>query len=97
MFTTPFGQTGLVVSSLGFGGAEIGFLGSEAAGASRVLNLLLDRGVNLIDTAAMYAGSEELVGQAIERGVLPPKVLTSIRQAFAKAEAASGAHWNGQT
>lgn len=61
----PFGKTGLEVSPLGFGGAPIGFLETERERVAGVLNLLLDHGVNLIDTAAMYRGSEALIGESI--------------------------------
>ena len=61
----PFGRTGLSVSVLGFGGAPIGFLQTDRDRAATILSFLLDHGVNLIDTAASYQGSEELIGQAI--------------------------------
>jgi len=60
-----FGKTGLEVSVVGFGGAPVGFLGTAQAQVSLMLNALLDRGMNLIDTAAMYAGSEEAIGEAV--------------------------------
>ncbi len=60
-----FGDTGLTVSALGFGGAPVGFLEAEQGQVSRLLGSLLDNGMNLVDTAAMYAGSEELIGKAI--------------------------------
>ena len=60
-----FGRTSLEVSVLGFGGAPIGVLGTEQERAATILNLLLDRGVNVIDTAAMYRGSEAAIGKAI--------------------------------
>ena len=59
------GSTGLNVSVLGFGGAPIGFLEVEQQRVGQILTLLLDNGVNLIDTAASYAGSEEVIGQTI--------------------------------
>jgi aryl-alcohol dehydrogenase-like predicted oxidoreductase len=62
---TPFGRTDLKVSRLAFGAGPIGYLGSSQEQAGKVLNLLLDRGVNLIDTAAAYLGSEELIGKAV--------------------------------
>jgi aryl-alcohol dehydrogenase-like predicted oxidoreductase len=65
MQTTTFGRTGLVVSRLGFGAAPIGFLAEEQAGIDRVLAFLVDSGVNLIDTAAAYPGSEEAIGKAL--------------------------------
>jgi aryl-alcohol dehydrogenase-like predicted oxidoreductase len=65
MIRRQFGRTGLSVSILGFGAAPIGFLATEKQEVSAVLNYLLDNGLNLIDTAAMYAGSEEAIGEAI--------------------------------
>jgi aryl-alcohol dehydrogenase-like predicted oxidoreductase len=65
MTKTPFGRTGFQVSPLGFGAAPIGFLETEQDRAARILNLLLDQGVNLIDTAASYEGSEETIGAAV--------------------------------
>lgn len=59
------GKTGLEVSVLGFGGAPVGFLDTEQKQITRILNALLDEGVNLIDTAASYLGSEEAIGKAI--------------------------------
>ena len=60
-----FGRTGLQVSRLGFGAAPIGFLKTDQDRVGSILNLLLDAGVNLIDTAAMYEGSEALIGQSV--------------------------------
>jgi aryl-alcohol dehydrogenase-like predicted oxidoreductase len=65
MKTITFGRTGLTVTPLGFGAAPIGFLKTEQDKVSRILNLLLDEGVRLIDTAAMYEGAEDLIGQAV--------------------------------
>lgn len=59
------GKTGLEVSVLGFGGAPIGVLETEQKRVDHVLNLVLDEGVNLIDTAANYRGSEEAIGKAV--------------------------------
>jgi aryl-alcohol dehydrogenase-like predicted oxidoreductase len=60
-----FGRTGLSVSALGFGGAPIGLLTTDRHRASQLLNELLDSGVNMIDTAASYAGSEEVIGDVL--------------------------------
>jgi aryl-alcohol dehydrogenase-like predicted oxidoreductase len=65
METRQFGGTGLKVSALGFGGAPMGFLNTDEGQVGKMLNTLLDRGVRVIDTAAMYAGSEELIGRTI--------------------------------
>lgn len=59
------GKTGLEVSPIGFGGAPIGLLETEQQQVTQILSLLLDRGINLIDTAAAYRGSEEVIGKAV--------------------------------
>ena len=61
----PLGRTGLSVSSLGFGAAPIGYLETAQHEVERMVNLLLDAGVNVLDTAAAYAGSEEALGMAV--------------------------------
>jgi aryl-alcohol dehydrogenase-like predicted oxidoreductase len=61
----PFGRTSLRVSPLGFGGAPIGNLDVDRAVVGEILDLLLDHGVNLVDTAHAYGGSEEAIGAAI--------------------------------
>lgn len=60
------GKTGLVVSALGFGGAEIGREKEEQAVVDRLLNSAIDAGLNLVDTAAAYFASEELIGNALK-------------------------------
>lgn len=59
------GRTGLSVSVLGFGGSEIGFERSEQETVDRLLNEALDAGLNVIDTAECYLGSEEAIGKAV--------------------------------
>ena len=53
------------MSILGFGGGPIGFLKTEPERVRQILQLLLDGGVNLIDTAAAYEGSEQLIGEVL--------------------------------
>jgi aryl-alcohol dehydrogenase-like predicted oxidoreductase len=65
MTKLPFGKTGFEVSVLGFGSAPIGYLNAEQEKATALLNLMLDAGVNVIDTGASYPGSEEMIGRAI--------------------------------
>ena len=65
MTKQPFGNTGYSVSPLGFGSAPIGYLSAEQDRASAILNMMLDRGVNLLDTGASYPGSEQLIARAV--------------------------------
>jgi predicted aldo/keto reductase-like oxidoreductase len=61
------GRTGLSVTVLGFGAMDLG--GPPAAQqisdeeAGRVLNEVLDSGINFIDTAICYGASEARIGQ----------------------------------
>jgi aryl-alcohol dehydrogenase-like predicted oxidoreductase len=59
------GKTDMQVSVLGFGGAEIGFEDATAQTVATLLNSALDAGLNVIDTAECYEGSEELIGSAV--------------------------------
>lgn len=63
--TRSLGKTGLQVTALGFGSAPVGFLGDNKDAEEKLLNDVLDAGVNLIDTAASYSGAEELIGNHI--------------------------------
>jgi aryl-alcohol dehydrogenase-like predicted oxidoreductase len=61
------GKTGLRVSTLGFGGSEIGYQAVAQKSVDQILNLALDAGVNVVDTAECYANGEQLIGKAIAR------------------------------
>jgi hypothetical protein len=60
-----FGSTGLEVGALGFGGAEIGFQRTSESTVDTLIGIALDAGINVIDTAAMYADSEQKIGKAL--------------------------------
>lgn len=59
-----FGNTGMKVSALGFGGSEIG-ANADRRTVETLLGRALDAGLNVIDTAACYGDSETLIGQAV--------------------------------
>ena len=65
MTLQDFGHTGLRVSPLGFGAMHINDERTSEAEAGRLLNAVLDLGVNLIDTARGYGLSEERIGRHI--------------------------------
>ena len=59
------GKTGLRVSEIGYGAAQIGNVSLPEDRVEKVLNAVLDAGINFIDTAAMYGVSEERIGRTI--------------------------------
>jgi len=66
MQMSTLGKTGMRVSRLGVGLAEIGQLSlREQALASELLNTALDGGITFLDTAACYGNSEELIGRTV--------------------------------
>ena len=70
----PLGKTGLMVSEIAFGGAEIGLpygmgITSEADMLSQtdavdLLHASVDAGINFFDTARLYGTSEAIMGKA---------------------------------
>lgn len=88
------GSSGLKVPVLSFGTATFGGAGdfwkgfgsTDAAGARRLVDVCLDHGVTMFDTADTYSGgvAEELLGQAIRgrRG----RVLISTKATFAAGD-----------
>lgn len=67
--TRPLGRTGVHVTTLGFGAMELRGAprGPELSDqeAERLLNDVLDAGINLIDTSIDYGRSEERIGRFI--------------------------------
>jgi aryl-alcohol dehydrogenase-like predicted oxidoreductase len=63
MILNPLGHTGLRVSALGFGAMHINDERTTEAEAGALLNLVLDLGINLVDTARGYGLSEERIGR----------------------------------
>ena len=72
------GRSGFKVPVLGFGAGTFGGQGplfsawgsTDVAGARRIVDLCLDAGVNLFDTADVYSGgaSESILGAALQGG-----------------------------
>jgi aryl-alcohol dehydrogenase-like predicted oxidoreductase len=59
------GQTGFEVTVLGYGSGPVGILGADQNDITEILNQALDQGINLIDTAQVYRGSEAAIGNAV--------------------------------
>ena len=93
METRKLGRTGLEVSALGFGGSPIGQLAVAQGPVTEVVNLLLDAGVNVIDTAAAYHGSEAALGVALGHRRDEFVLVSKCGQAFDDIE---GAAWSAQ-
>lgn len=58
-----YGKSGLIVSALGLGAAQIGDPNLEEAKVASLLNTAVDAGITLIDTARSYGCSEERIGR----------------------------------
>ena len=66
MQKSVLGSTGLEVTRLGMGLAEIGELRlADSSELSQLRNATLDAGINFLDTAACYGISEEMIGRTI--------------------------------
>jgi aryl-alcohol dehydrogenase-like predicted oxidoreductase len=62
-----FGNTGIKVSVLGFGAGHIGSENFPEKEVESLLNIVLDSGITLIDTARAYGLSEERIGKYLRR------------------------------
>src|ERR1700689_883674 len=67
--TRPLGRSGANVTILGYGAMELRGRprgpAIEDAEAGKLLNAVLDGGINLIDTSIDYGRSEELIGRYV--------------------------------
>ena len=93
MKKVTFGKTGFQVSPLGFGGAPIGYLKTDQDRITTILNLLLDSGANVIDTAASYPGSEESIGNSVGHRRKEYVLISKCGQSFPDLP---GAAWSAQ-
>ena len=80
------GKTGLKISRFGFGGIPIQRI--DASGTKKLLNKLMDMGVNYIDTARGYTVSESYIGEALagirDRFILATKSTSLTKDTMAK-------------
>jgi aryl-alcohol dehydrogenase-like predicted oxidoreductase len=63
--TNTLGRTGETVTKLGYGAMELRSGGLDATEIERLLNSVLDAGINFVDTSPDYGASEEHIGRAI--------------------------------
>ena len=61
----PLGRTGASIAALAFGAMHIADPAQDDAAAGRLLNEVLDLGINVIDTARSYGESETRIGRHI--------------------------------
>ena len=81
----PFGNTGLTVSRVGFGGIPIQRI--DAEGTKKLFEKLIEMGVNYIDTARGYTVSEEYIGFAIDSLGIRDKLILATKSMAATREA----------
>ncbi|HUV13297.1 MAG TPA: aldo/keto reductase [Acidobacteriota bacterium] len=93
MRKSELGKTGLQVSPLGFGAAPVGYLGEDSKRTAEVLNTLLDAGMNLVDTAACYPNSEQLIAEAVGHR---RKEFVLVSKCGHQVGSLSGAEWSPQ-
>lgn len=92
----PLGQTALLVTPLGFGAFKIGrnekikypqpYDLPDDATVERLLNGVLDAGINLIDTAPAYGLSEERIGKVLSHRRREFVLSTKVGERFANGE-----------
>ena len=92
--TRKLGRTGFDITTLGFGSAPVGFLSQDKDAEGKLLNTVLDAGVNLLDTAAMYPGSEELIGKYVGHRIDDFVLVSKCGQAIPEAPDAPA--WSAQ-
>lgn len=79
------GKTGLSISRLGFGGIPIQRV--DAAKTKKLVDMMVDKGINYIDTARGYTVSEEFLGEALagcrDKFILATKSMARTKEAMA--------------
>lgn len=85
MNTITLGKTGLQISRLGLGGIPI--QRADAAATKELIQTMIEKGINYIDTARGYTVSESYLGEALE-GVRDRFVLATKSMARTKVDMA---------
>ena len=82
------GKTGLKISKLGFGGIPIQKVDAETT--RKLVEAMIEKGINYIDTARGYTVSESYLGEALEglrdKFVLATKSMARTKEAMANAK-----------
>lgn len=80
------GKTGLKISKLGFGGIPIQKVDAKAT--RKLVEVMVEKGINYIDTARGYTVSESYLGEALEgvrdKFILATKSMSRSKEAMAK-------------
>ena len=82
------GKTGLKVSAVGFGGIPIQRI--DARGTRALMERLVEKGVNYIDTARGYTVSESYLGEALSGGLREKFILATKSMSRGYADMARG-------
>lgn len=82
---TTLGKTGLKIARLGLGGIPIQKV--DASATTKLIDAMLECGINFIDTARGYTTSEAFLGEALEgrrdKFVLATKSMSVTKEAMA--------------
>ena len=80
------GKTGLKISRMGFGGIPIQRI--DAQGTKKLMTVMAEKGINYIDSARGYTGSESFIGEGLEgirdKFILATKSMSRTKEAMAK-------------
>ena len=80
------GKTGLKISKLGFGGIPIQKVDAKAT--RKLIEVMVEKGINYIDTARGYTVSQSYLGEALvgvrDQFVLAPKSMSRSKEGMAK-------------
>lgn len=81
------------MSVLGFGCAPVAFLKSDPEQAAKMIEALLDQGINFIDTATVYPGSHDFIGKYLSHRRKDFVLVSKCGQKIAGVDAAA---WSPQ-